>query len=55
MLLLGFAGKYFLPREVPESVHWYGDNSITIQFILLALLAAMVTIFRKRVHYVRRK
>ena len=55
MLLLEFAGKYFLPREVPETVHWYGDNSITIQFVLLALLAAILAIFRKRVHYIPRK
>lgn len=51
MLLLEFAGKYFLPKDVPETVHWYRDNSITIQFVLLLLLAATLIIFRKRVHY----
>ncbi len=55
MLLLEFAGKYLLPREVPEAVHWYGDNSITIQFVLLALLAAIIAMFRKRVHHIPRK
>jgi hypothetical protein len=51
MLLLEFAGKYFLPREVPEIVRWFRDNSITIQFVLLALLAAILIIFRKRVEW----
>lgn len=55
MLLLEFAGKYFLPREVPVTLHWYGDNSVTIQLVLVALLAVIVIIFRKRVHYVRPK
>jgi hypothetical protein len=55
MLFLEFAGKYILPRPVPGAVHWYGDNSITIQFVLLALLAAILTIFRKRVRYVPQK
>jgi hypothetical protein len=55
MLSLEFAGKYFFPRGVPETVHWYGENSITIQFVLVAFLATIVTIFRKRVHFVRRK
>jgi hypothetical protein len=51
MLLLEFAGKYFLPREVPETVRWYRDNSITIQFVLLALLAAILIMFRKRLEW----
>jgi len=32
-------------------VCWYASRSIAIQFILLALLAAIFIIFRKRVHY----
>ena len=55
ILLLQFAGKYILPKNVPETVHWYGDNSITIQFVLLALLAAILIIFRKRVYYSHQK
>jgi hypothetical protein len=51
MLLLEFAGKYILPREVPETVRWYRNNSIPIQFVLLALLAAILIIFRKRVEW----
>lgn len=53
ILLLEFAGKYILPKKVPQTVQWYEDNSILIQFILLALLAAILIIFRKRVHYSR--
>jgi hypothetical protein len=45
--------SHFLPREVPETFHWYGDNSITIQFVL-ELLAA-IFIFWKRVRYSRQK
>jgi hypothetical protein len=51
MLLLEFVGKHF-PREVPMTVHWYGDNSITIQLVLAALLAVIVIIFRKRIEWV---
>jgi hypothetical protein len=36
MLFLEFAGKYFLPTNVPQTIHWYEENSITIQFVLLA-------------------
>jgi hypothetical protein len=46
MLLLGFAGKYFLPQNPPELVRWYEANSITIQFVLLALLAVIFIVFR---------
>lgn len=55
MLLLEFAGKYFLPKAVPETVHWYGDNSITVQFVLLFLLAVILVVFRKRIYYIPRK
>jgi hypothetical protein len=55
MLFLEFAGKYFLPTNVPQTIHWYEENSITIQFVLLALLAAILIIFRERVQYVHRK
>ena len=55
MFLLEFGRKYVLPQRAPEIVYWYADHSIAIQFILLALLAAILIIFRKRVRYVRRK
>src|SRR5450755_3492408 len=37
-LLLSFAGKHFLPQNALETVRWYEANSITIQFVLSALL-----------------
>src|SRR6266481_5664550 len=43
-----FVGKYFFPKHAPAIVSWYSDRSIAIQFILLALLAAIFIIFRKR-------
>jgi len=49
--LLMFAGKYFLPKMTLGSLRWYQDNSITIQFVLLAMMAAVVIIFRKRVRW----
>lgn len=55
ILLLEFAGKYFLPKDVSETVHWYRDNSITIQFVLVGLLFAIVIIFRKRGYWVHPK
>ena len=55
MLSLELAGKYFLPKDVPETVQWYQDNSIIIQFVLLLLLAVILVIFRRRVHYLRPK
>jgi len=53
MLLLDFAGKYFLPNGIPKTVHWYENNSLIIQFGLIALLAAISIIFRKRIRYIR--
>jgi hypothetical protein len=38
--------------HAPEIVCWYASRSIAIQFILLALLAAIFMIFRKRVHFI---
>jgi hypothetical protein len=55
MLSLEFGSKFFLGRHVPPIVNWYQDNSIAIQFVLVAMLAAIFIFFRKRVHYVRRK
>ena len=55
MLLFSFTGKYFLPQNAPEVVRWYDTNSITIQFVLLALLALLFIAFRKRVRRIRRK
>jgi hypothetical protein len=40
--------------HAPEIVCWYAGHSIAIQFILLALVAAVFIIFRKRVRYIRR-
>jgi len=40
--------------HAPEIVCWYASRSIDIQFILLALLAAVFIIFRKRVRYIGR-
>ena len=41
--------------HAPEMVYWYASRSIAILFILLAMLAAIFIIFRKRVHYIPRK
>jgi hypothetical protein len=38
--------------HAPEIVCWYEGRSIAIQLILLALLAAIFIIFRKRVRYI---
>lgn len=51
MLLPESAEKYFLPKTTVGALHWYQDNSITIQFVLLAMMAAVVIIFRKRVRW----
>jgi hypothetical protein len=51
MLFLDFARKHFLSRNALGTLRWYQDNSITIQFILLALMAAVVFIFRKRIRW----
>jgi hypothetical protein len=40
--------------HAPEIVCWYASRSIAIQFILLAMIAAVFTVFRKRVRYIRR-
>jgi uncharacterized membrane protein len=49
VLFSEFAGKYFLPKTTFGVLRWYQDNSITIQFVLLGLMAIIVIIFRKRV------
>ena len=41
--------------HAPAIVCWYASRSIAIQFILLALLAAIFIIFRKRVRYIPRE
>lgn len=41
--------------HAPEILCWYASRSIAIQFILLALLASVFIIFRKRVRYIRRE
>jgi hypothetical protein len=55
MLLLSFTGRYFLPQNAPVMIRWYEANSITIQFVLLALLAVIFIVFRKRIRYIRQK
>jgi hypothetical protein len=40
--------------HAPAIVCWYANHAIAIQFILLALLAAIFIMFRKRVQYIRR-
>jgi hypothetical protein len=55
MLLLEFGSRYVRPKRLPDAVFWYSDHSILIQFILLALLAAIFITFRKLIHYVRPK
>jgi hypothetical protein len=55
MLLPESSEKYLFARLAPEVAHWYADHSIAIQFVLLALVAAIFVVFRKRVRYIRRK
>jgi hypothetical protein len=38
--------------HAPEILCWYASRAIAIQFILLALLASVFIIFRKRVRYI---
>jgi len=38
--------------HAPQIVCWYASHSIAIQFILLALVAVIFAIFRKRVRYI---
>jgi hypothetical protein len=38
--------------HAPTLICWYAGHSIAIQFILLALLAAVFIIFRKHVRYI---
>jgi hypothetical protein len=53
MLTPDFVSKYF-SKHAPKILSWYSDRSVAIQFILLALLAGIFIIFRKRVRYIRR-
>jgi hypothetical protein len=55
LLFLNTVLMLLLPNATGGALCWYEDNSITIQFILLALLAMVVFIFRKRVHWYGRK
>lgn len=55
MLLPESSAKYILGQHYPEIPHWYADHSIAIQFALLATLAGIFLIFRKRVQYIRQK
>ena len=54
LLCLLFANTFLmlsLPKTASGILRWYQDNSITIQWVLVALLAAVVVIFRKRVRW----
>jgi len=53
MLTPDFVSEYF-SKHAPKIFSWYSDRSIAIQIILLALLAGIFIIFRKRVRYIRR-
>jgi uncharacterized protein YqhQ len=53
MLAPNFVSEYF-SKHAPKIFSWYSDRSIAIQLILLALLAGIFMIFRKRVRYIRR-
>jgi hypothetical protein len=55
MLLLEFGRKHIVPQHAPEMADWYASNSIAIQFVLLAVLAAIFLTFRKRVRYIPQK
>jgi hypothetical protein len=41
----------FLPKVTAGALRSYEDNSIAIQFVLLALMAGVAIIFRKRIHW----
>ena len=41
----------FLPKATVGILRRYEDNSVAIQFVLLALLAVVIVIFRKRVRW----
>lgn len=41
--------------HAPEIVCWYASRSIAIQFILLAMVVAVLIIFRRQVRYIPRK
>ena len=51
LLFLNTFLMLFLPKTTVGALRWYGENSITIQFVLLALTAVVVIIFRKRIHW----
>lgn len=38
--------------HAPEIVCWYAGHSIAIQFILLALIAVVLVIYRKHIRYI---
>jgi hypothetical protein len=38
--------------HAPEAICWFADHCIAIQFILLAVMAAVFVIFRKHVRYI---
>lgn len=51
LLLVNTFLMLFVPKATVGTLRWYEDNSITIQFVLLGLLAVVVFIFRKRVRW----
>jgi hypothetical protein len=48
-------GERGVQYHAPEIVCWYASRSTEIQFILVALLAAVFIVFRKRVRSIYRK
>ena len=54
-LFLGLGRGYIGARHLPSVVYWYSEHDILIQWVLLAALAAIFVIYRKRVHYAGRR
>jgi hypothetical protein len=48
------SGAYIFGQHSHKVARWYTDHSIAIQFVLLALLGAVVVIYRKQIRYIRR-
>jgi hypothetical protein len=55
LLLLNTFLMLFLPEATVGALRWYHDNSNAIQSVLLALMAGVAIIFRKRIHWHGRK
>jgi hypothetical protein len=55
MFLLDSGRKHVDAGRLSAIAYWYSEHGISIQYVLLAMLVVIFVIFRKRVHYVRRK